>query len=385
MAWTTPTLADLIARAKNAFRGDLSGADAWVPQNNLAPTAKAVAGANYELFLRLDGVAKNIFALFAEGAWLDDHASENGVAPRKPAQAATGVVNVTTTDSIVIPAGANLQRSDGITYAVTATASQTGAGTLAVNVLATTTGATTNCAAGTPLNIVAGPQGQFPTGNGAATAQAAVGPNGIAQGADVEQDGPPRTADLSTLRGRVLFRKRNPPQGGAASDYVQWASGVPGVTRVFVQRALNGLATVYVYPMFDDLFPGGIPDSAHVQNVAAEIAPSQPSAATVVVAAPAPSTIAIVVSNLSPNTNATQQAVIAALNDALTRFGRVSGADVAVAGMPYLASPFTFEFGWIDRAVQDADGVVSADVTANGGTADIVLAAGSAPLFSVTF
>ncbi|MED8993492.1 baseplate J/gp47 family protein, partial [Escherichia coli] len=63
-----------------------------------------------------------------------------------------------------------------------------------------------------------------------------------------------------TFRQRVLYAYQNPPQGGAASDYVQWALEVPGVTRAWcVNRAL-GPGSVGVYIMCDETTEDGFPE-----------------------------------------------------------------------------------------------------------------------------
>jgi len=55
------------------------------------------------------------------------------------------------------------------------------------------------------------------------------------------------------LRFRVLARIRQPPQGGAAHDYVIWALAVPGCTRAWVSPLEMGIGTVTVRVLFDDL------------------------------------------------------------------------------------------------------------------------------------
>jgi len=55
------------------------------------------------------------------------------------------------------------------------------------------------------------------------------------------------------LRLRVLDRIRQPPMGGDANDYVQWALAVPGVTRAWCSPLEMGMGTVTVRFMMDDL------------------------------------------------------------------------------------------------------------------------------------
>lgn len=376
MAFVIPTLAALVGRARSAFSG-IPGIDAFLPGNNVNPTAKLFGGLQYELFLRLDDVQKQRFVLWARGEWLDMRGNEFGL-PRKAAQPASGYALVTAADAIVIPAGTPFARSDGAQFASSTAQSLSAAGTLSVAIVATTAGADSNTAAAAPLTIGAGP-----TGAGASTATAVVDDAGITAGTDLEEDGQPGVSEK--YRGRILFRMRNPPHGGNAADYVLWASQVPGVTRVYVERRWRGPGTVRVFPVFDDLFEGGVADAAHVAAVIAAVAPEQPAVALVTLVAPEPYPIDVTISGLSPSTNVTQEAVETELKDAIRRLGRVSGDDDGVGlGLDYLATPHTFSLAWIWRAVTDALGVDHDGILAP--TEDQVIPAGSIPVLgTVTF
>ena len=48
------------------------------------------------------------------------------------------------------------------------------------------------------------------------------------------------------LRTRMLYTYANPPAGGSASDYVEWALQVPGVTRAWCLPNGAGSGTVVV-------------------------------------------------------------------------------------------------------------------------------------------
>jgi uncharacterized phage protein gp47/JayE len=132
----------------------------------------------------------------------------------------------------------------------------------------------------------------------------------------------------------MLFKYRAPPQGGDANDYVEWAEEVPGVTRAWCLGNGMGPGTVVVYPMFDvaNAANGGFPEgtdgvspqeprpaksiaSGDQQIVADYIYPLQPVTAMVYVVAPKPTTIDVTLENLSPNDQATQDAIKAALSD----------------------------------------------------------------------
>ena len=381
MTFQIPLLSDLVARARAAFSG-IPGADAWLPLNNLGPTAKIVGESVWDLFGRLSWALEQAFPLTAEGDYLERHASQVGLR-RREASPASGFVAVTTTDAADFPAGTPFQRSDGVLYVSTVDLTFIGAGTLSVAVVAAAAGSASNGVAGTPLAIVAS-SGAPATGPGASTATAAIAPGDITMGLDVEADGVKYSADLATLRGRVLFRLRNPPRGGDAADYVLWASDVSGVTRVYIERLYAGPGTVRVFPIFDDLFAsaGGVADSGHIAAVALALAPLQPAAASVAVAAPTAQVINVTVSGLVPNTTAVQQAAVAELADAFRRLGRVSGVDPAsdaiLTGQPFLAAPFVFSQSWIWQAVADATGEQRHAISSPA--ADVTIAAASIPV-----
>ena len=372
-----PGLDAVVAAARAAMSAALPGTNSYVWPNNTYPTAKAFGGMVWSAYQRLDYVGRQTFALFAEGKYLDNHGAELGL-PRKLSTAAQGQIVVSAPDALVLSIGSTFVRGDGAGFYATAGATLAGPGNVSVAVVGPS-GAGSNTEGGTPMTIASGVSGA-----GAAGATAAVGSSGLVGGADIEADGPPRTRDLSTYRGRILFRKANPAQGGSPSDYVTWALAVAGVTRVFVERRWAGAGTVRVLPLFDDLFAsaGGVPDSAHVALVNAALQPLTPAGCALTVAAPTPQAIAIPIGNLQPNTAATQAAVLAELADAFRRLGNVAGSDFAVPGMDFLATPQTFPALYIEQAVANAAGVISADVA----VVDTAIAEGCIPVVgSVTF
>jgi uncharacterized phage protein gp47/JayE len=202
------------------------------------------------------------------------------------------------------------------------------------------------------------------------SATMAVGSGGLTGGADPEGD--------EAFRERILFRKRNPPQGGSAADYVIWASSVPGVTRVFVERLFAGPGTVRVFPVFDDDYPGGVAPPARIAEVAAYLDGLKPAGAQLMVSAPVAHVINISVSGLSPNTVPVQNAGRAELASTFRRLGRVAGADSATSGLPYLATPHSFSRSWLWQALANAAGEQAHVITAPA--ADIAIPAGAIPV-----
>jgi uncharacterized phage protein gp47/JayE len=205
----------------------------------------------------------------------------------------------------------------------------------------------TNAIANTPLEIISGV-----TGDDQATA--AVDSLGLLGGADVEDD--------ESFRARILFRKRNPPHGGAPADYVQWCGQIAGVSfdsgrpTVFVERLWQGPGTVRVFPLMFDLYADGIPQAADLVRVADLLATVQPAGAKVTVAAPIAVPVNVTIAGLVPNRTDVQEAALAELRATFRRLSRVAGVDAQLGGMDYLAYPTSFSRSWLWQAVANATG-----------------------------
>lgn len=366
--YSIPSLADLLQRARLAFRTYLPGSDAWSWPNNIYASAKVVAGMAFEVFGFASYISKMIFVSTAPDIeTLTLHGNEYNI-PQLPSAPAEGNVTFVSDDAIAVATSATLQRGDGIVYLVTAGGNLTGAGSLQVPVTTQGDGALSNAEEGTPLVAISGV-----TGPGAFTVN--VGSGDITQGADVE--------DKESYRQRILFRKRNPPQGGAPSDYVIWAKQVSGVSRVFVERLWAGGGTVRVFFFMDGLYPNGIPDATAVERVHDYIETVMPANGALTVAAPVAHSINIAIANLYPNTTDTQEAILNELRAAFLRLSRVCGSNSPRSSMPYLATPASFSASWIYQAISNAAGVVSFDLLS---VTDIPLQIGeTAVLGNVTF
>ncbi|WP_271606000.1 baseplate J/gp47 family protein [Bradyrhizobium sp. CCBAU 11434] len=342
-----PSLDDLLARARAAFRTYLKGSDAWSWPNNIYASAKVIAGMAFEVFGFASYISKMIFASTAPDIeTLRLHGAEFGL-PQLPAGPGEGNVIFTTDDAIGVETSATLQRADGAVYLVVTPGSLPGAGTLQLSVIAQADGAASNVVEGTPLVALSGV-----TASGSYTIAVAAG--GITQGIDVE--------DKESYRQRILFRKRNPPHGGSASDYVIWARQISGVSRVFVERLWAGPGTVRVFFFMDGIYPDGIPDAAAVTRLQNYIETVMPAGSLLTVAAPTPRPIDVIIRNLMPDTVRTREAVLTELRAAFLRLGRVAGQDTVHGGMPYLASPATFSLSWIYQSVANAADVDSFDL-----------------------
>ena len=359
MPFRIPTLTELAQRTANAFRANLKGSDARLWPNNVAVSAKVMAGAVFEAFSFLDYIAKQINKHTAEGVWLERHAFDYGLT-RLPATYAEGKVTISGDPNVAVPAGIVLQRADGIQYEVTTGGLTSGLGTVDLPVRCLTPGRTGNAAAGVLLTLTA-PVDRLQS-------EHQVAASGIGGGADLESD--------ESLRQRLLHRLRYPPHGGAAHDYVAWAREINGVTRVYVDpvTASNGRTSVGVWFLMDDLYPNGIPQGADVAAVAAYIDTVRPAGALVDVAAPVPDPVDVTITGLSPDTTAIRDAIRAELADLFRRNARVST----------LTDPYTLHRSKIIEAISMAAGEDHHTLTTPA--SDVMVATGHIPVLgTVTF
>lgn len=217
MAWNRPTLQELVSRVESDFSTRFFGSAAPLRRGVLSVLARVWAGAVYLLHLYLDWIYSQGFAHLAQGDQLDRHGQEAGIY-RKAPQFSTGTVTFTGTAGTSIPQGALVQdATDATEYQTTADATIGTGGSVDVVVTALEAGAAGDRDAGTVLSLVSPITGVDADATTAA---------GLSEGADLEAD--------EDYRARILYKKRNPPQGGAEADYVIWATSVSPVTDAWV-------------------------------------------------------------------------------------------------------------------------------------------------------
>lgn len=301
MPFARPSLTEIIDRVIADISNRITGVDGSVLRRSLLGIlGRAEGGVAHLLYGYIDWVSRQVIPDTAETEYLERWAAIWAIT-RKPADFAAGPVTFSGTNGTLIPVGTIVQRQDGVQYEVLA-AGTIASGSATVSVQALTAGDESNLAAGnrvTLLSPIAGVQ-----------SNATVATGGIVGGVDVESD--------DRLRERLLQRIQNPPQGGAVADYVQWGLEVPGVTRVWVYPMEMGPGTVTVRFVTDDDPGGMIPSPAKVAEVQAYIDERRPVTAELFVVAPIASPISPSIA-IRPNTATVQAAVIAELEDLLTR------------------------------------------------------------------
>jgi len=338
MPYDLPTLRQLAERTAGAFRANLKGSDAALWPNNVAVSAKVIAGAVWEAFGFLEYIKRQILVQTADSVFLERHAAEYGMG-RLPASEAEGEVVFSGDNNIAIPAGLLLTRADGVEFETLSSSNTFGTGEARVRVRARVAGKGGNTRPGVTLTTAQAIDQLSP--------QATAGALGIGGGADIEND--------AALRERVLFRKRMPPHGGAAHDYVIWARERPGVTRVFVDpvNALNERTTIGIWFLMDDTYANGIPQGADVTAMESHLDSVRPAGAILAVDAPTPVSVNITIDNLQPDTQDVREAVKAELADLFRRAMKVST----------LTDPFTLRISKIWEAISVASGEDSHSLT----------------------
>lgn len=364
MPFLRPTPAALRQRIRAQIQARLPGADMTLRRSVLGVIADVLAGELWEEYGYQDYIIDQLLPDTATD-YLARFMSIYNLTPQG-AIAAAGNVVFTGTTGVQIPAG-TLVAVNGVQYATTAAATLAGAGTATVGVIATAGGANGNQPANTQLSM--------PVALAGVAGNPVVDANGLTGGADSES--------IESQRTRLLLRIRQPPQGGAAPDYIQWALSVPGVTRAWCLPLMNGAGTVGVTFMMDGR-SNPIPLTGDVAAVLAFINSVRPVTATVTVFAPAADALNLTIHGLLPSNTTVKAAIAASYADLLMQKASPSppagitvwGLDPAGSGsVVQLVSPGLIAFADIDDSISQASGVTYHSLTVP--SADHTSAAGS--------
>lgn len=342
MTYAVKTLSEIIAAIQADATTRLVGADVPAPRSVIGALVRAQAGAEDDLNGYITWLAKQIPWDTADADLLVRWASIWGVFRIAPS-AASGVATVT--GSGLVAAGAAINRSDSVQYAVVADTTISGSGSVSVACLSV--GATTNTGAGASMTFASPISGL--------ASAVTVGPDGLSGGADIET--------VDALRARLLSRVREAPMGGSAADFKAWAlSALSGVTRVWVLSGWLGTGTVGVTFVLDGR-ADPIPAATDLAIVQAAIDAVRPVAAQTTVFAPSavPLNPAI---TLIPDSLAARQAVSDQLTTLLASSGTAEGG--------------TIPLSQIRTAIGTAAGVV--DYVMASPAADVVTARGRLPV-----
>lgn len=302
MAFDRPTLAQLITRVEGDLKSGL-GLVTILRRSFLGVIARVLAGLSHLLFGFLKYIEAQAFPDTAEAEFLERWASIWGV-QRNLATFAQFTCDVTGTAGVIIPAGRVYRRSDGAEYTVDSEVTLTGSGdTIQLTAVA------------------AGKASEVEIGNTISILSPIAGLNSNATVSSIQIE-PEDTESDDSFRARLIDRIQNPPSGGAANDYLQWALAVPGITRAWIGPQALGPGTVQVFVVSDDEDPI-TPSPAKLTEVFDYIEARRPVTANVTVVAPVLLPLDMTI-ELKPNTAAVQEQVTLELEDLLFRESAVA-------------------------------------------------------------
>ena len=370
MPLNIPARADLQSQIMADMAARIPGADTSLRRGTLRILAYVWAASLWLVYRFIVNLSVQLFVSSATGSYLDLRVGEDGIV-REGATFAAGAVVFSGSSGRPIPVGTVVQTSDGAVQFATQSAVSIGSGgTVSAGIVATVAGTAGNLPAGATVNLWTAIAGVQPSG--------IVDSAGTTGGTDIETD--------AALRIRGLARRRQPPQGGAATDYIAWAKLVPGVTRVWVYPLNRGLGTVDILFVMDGR-ASNIPLTADTAAVQASINTYRPVTATSALAfPPTADTLAITIANLVPNTTAMRAAITASLQAlALTvpAGAPPAGQTYAGDGVTAAGAGGTLALEKIYAAISAA-GPTGFDLTTP--TADVTFASGHLPgVWTVTW
>lgn len=291
MPWVSPTLSNLRQLNRDNITAALRSAP-MIPNSVLRIMADVAAGMAYLCLMYLDWLSLQLLPDTCELDWLIRWANIKGISIGQ-ATFATGTVTVTGIGSTPIPAGTQFTAQTG-----TATG-----GTQ--NILFQSTALVTMGATPTPVAVVALEAGQTGLVVGG-TMALLVGIPGLDGTATITAFTDGLDADTEEeVRANVLDALRQPPMGGDANDYVQWAKAFTGCTRAWCSPQEMGPGTVTLRFMMDlaratsNPMTSGFPTPSDVVNMQAWIDARRPvTVMDFFVEAPIPQAVNVVASNM---------------------------------------------------------------------------------------
>jgi uncharacterized phage protein gp47/JayE len=345
MPFSRPTLSQIRSQTAADIASAKPGADALLRFSNLQMLGAVLSGMCNAQYGYLDWIAKQAVPFTATDENLLGWGALKKVFLKDPVAAKITVTYSGATPGTLLPALTEITRGDGATFTTSADETVDGSGNVVVTANADVPGAAGNCDVGTVLRLGEAIDG-IPS-NGTVTTTITVG-------ADLEEQ--------EDFRSRMLEVYQNPPQGGAKTDYIEWALQIPGVTRAWCTPNGMGIGTVVVYTMFDvseqahNGFPQGTDGVAAADprataatgdqlEVANYIYSLQPVTALVYSVSPIANPINFTISGLSGASSATKAAISAAIAGVFVLKGAPGGTiDLSDIEAAIIAIPGTEGF-----------------------------------------
>ena len=293
MAFTRPTLTELINRICTQINTHVEHANAFIKQSVFNVWAKIIAALHLDLYVYLDQMAKNFFITTADINGLMARGADISVF-RKKASFAAGNIIVRGTAATNIPMGTVYTNAAEQQYKTTADMVIGAEGEVSVPIQAINAGTDGNAA----------PESEFTLVNPIVGVQtvATADEFGITGGTNIE--------GVEEYRARLLLALRNEVGAGDTAFYENAALSRPGVTRARAFRTYAGPGTVGVTFMMDDTYSDGIPQAGDIQDMQEYLESIMPADLNeLIVFAPVPTTIDIAINDLTPDTMAMRTAI----------------------------------------------------------------------------
>lgn len=228
------SLSDLIRYAESAFALKFYSGAAVLRKGVLKIIAAVLGGMTYMISLLCKRIWKNRFLTTCDVEWLDGFGVEFEL-PHKAPTYAKGYVKVTLatgSSTATVPAGTYLvDPVTGLEY-MTLVETSISSSNSRLRIVATSSGAMYNLSVGALLEW----RDSAPTGLDESIE--VVGTGGIYGGysTTVVINGIPQEwgETAEEYRERLLYRERNPSQGGSVGDYKQWAERFDSVSKAYV-------------------------------------------------------------------------------------------------------------------------------------------------------
>ena len=333
MAYDIRPLALLGSQARQFFTQAVAGSLVRLWANTFTVFGKVFGLLDFEHELRRQYLYEQLFASTAGIEWLRRHGYELGLT-LDPGNSAVGTVTIPAVPGTDVPDKLPFTRADGATYTTIGPTVAAG-NSVTLPIQSDQAGASFNMDAGDVLTLATGaaPYGLSTIGT--------VDIEGLNGGSDPE--------DVETFRARVLFRKRNPPQGGSIPDYQEWVGeALASALNVYVDSFANDARAVWVCFTVDDQ-PFGVPTPGQIAIVQAYLNDPirRPVTARVFVTGPNAVSTPITITNLYPATD-----------DVLAAIEAEVGALMIDEVQPATPStPYKLYREEIDAAIKRADGV----------------------------
>jgi uncharacterized phage protein gp47/JayE len=227
LPYNRPSLQEIIDRIDNDFSVRVDNQSTFLQKSVFKIFSRVLGGSNHLLYDYIEFCKDQLLISTADEETLERHGAEYGIF-RSVGEKAVGEIIAIGTDGIIVNADTELISASGNNYKVV-TAGTVVSGSVNLDIIASDYGTDYDELVGTVLTFVS------PIAGLNATATVLTG--GITGG--VNED------EKEQFRTKILNRKRYPPHGGIANDYVTWCKQYSGnITRAWSIEEYQGIGTI---------------------------------------------------------------------------------------------------------------------------------------------